>query len=128
MTSTKDVIKRYLDTFAAEIEVLVRQEAFRLVSESLGAVTTAARRSARAAVAGKPVGPTKTPKQRRGRASDNGERIYGYVKANPGARSEAVRASLKIHRGAWIYALNKLIDEKKIKRAGVKRASTLTAR
>jgi hypothetical protein len=120
-------LRERLDELALDIERLVQEAAVGIVAESIGAMgVTASRRStgARSRTASA-VSRVRASGVRGG--GDPGAKILAYVKAHPGERSEVVRAAVGIGRGQWIYALNKLISDGKIKRKGQKRASRLSA-
>ena len=66
-------------------------------------------------------------KQRARNAAKNSDATVAFVRAHPGATSEATRSALGISRSTWAYYIKKLVGEGKIRRRGTKRSSTLTA-
>ena len=116
------------DSIGADLERLVERHAVRLVAERLGATLPVGRpsKSNGARIPGGSAPRLATPAAKPS-ANSARARILAHVRANPGARSEHVRAALGISKGAWVYALNALIAGKKIARKGEKRASTLHA-
>jgi hypothetical protein len=117
-------LRSLVDSIAASIvddlERIVQHHAVRLVAERLGTTLTVERLNG-----GRPRGPAPKPAPKQG---NDASRILEHVRANPGDRSEKIRAALGLGKGEWVYALNRLIAEKRIERKGEKRASTLYAR
>ena len=119
------LVDSFADSIAADLERLVERHAVRLVADRLGttlAIGSSSRSNGARSSASVPRRAKPAPNP-----AKNGARILAHVRANPGVRSEHVRAALGISKGAWVYALNALIAEKKIARKGEKRASTLHA-
>lgn len=124
-------LRALVDSFAAslvdDLERIVERQAVRLVAEKLGTTLTVGGRGRSNGVRGRGPAPKASPKQS-ANGGDNGARILAQVRADPGARSEKIRAAVGLSKGAWVYAVNQLIADKKITRKGEKRASTLRAR
>lgn len=128
----RGLVDSVADALASGLERVVERHALRLVAERLGTRLGNGALSQRAVPSSNGTrrdGPSKrsAPAASKRTRADNAGRILAHVRANPGARSEEVRAALGIRRGAWIYAVNALIEAKKIARTGEKRASTLRA-
>jgi hypothetical protein len=128
-------IKAKIDTFASELEALVRQAALEAVAGALGTSGAGRGRPGRPAAkaARAPAAAATRRGGRRRRRSPQAlgaasETILKHVKAHPGQRAEEVRAAVGMDKNLWIPAVKKLIEDKKIIKKGEKRATTYTAK
>jgi hypothetical protein len=120
MTSLQQAIRDRLDSLVSDLEDLVRQEALRLVSETLtnGTSFPSASSSRRGA---------------RGRGGGAGApdalaaRVLGYVQQHPGVRAEAVRAALGLSKPSWVKVSSALLAEKRLKKRGQRRGTSYSA-
>ena len=51
------------------------------------------------------------------------DKILKHVKAKPGRGAEEIKKTLKIAKNHWKRAIDKLLEEKKIRRRGQKRSA-----
>jgi hypothetical protein len=151
--SLKQNIQKLVDTFASDLEGLVRQAAVKAVSEVLGGpagsapksaglpAKAAPRRNKKAAKspaiakatapkAAKPSKPSKPGKGKtRIRRSDAqidslAAQIHDYVASHPGQRAEQIKAALKISSGNWGLPIGRLLASGRLVAKGEKRATT----
>jgi len=125
-------IEQRVSTFVSELAALVRQAAVDAVADVLG---SAKRGPGRPKAAG---APTAAKPSRAAAPATRGRRtpeqiaasvasVLGYIKAHPNARSEKIRAELKLPKPVMLDTLDRLRAAKKIKMKGVKRAATYSA-
>lgn len=147
--SLKSEIDALTAKFASELEALIRRAAVAAVTSSLGESSAPAaappRKPSRPAAkpstggivkikasqavaaqarkkAGKRV--RRSPRQLQAAA----EKIFGYVRANPGANAEKIKKALGIASNEWSRPLALLLDAKRLVARGEKRSTTYTAR
>jgi hypothetical protein len=129
-------IKAKIETFAGELEALVRQAAVDAVSEILGhggaKVSVTRLYGSRGPRALRTIAAAHVVKGRRGRrpspaSSAVAERIVAHFRSHPGQRAEEARAALRVEKSIWNPAIRRLIDMKKLSKRGEKRATTYTA-
>ncbi|HEX7601266.1 MAG TPA: hypothetical protein VF316_06655 [Polyangiaceae bacterium] len=155
MTTIQIQIQAKIESFARELEALVRQAAVAAVADALGTGAPKAvvrRKAAKKAKASKPAAkkaaaPKAQPAAKKPAAkkaskpakkggkprspaavADAAAKIFAHVKANAGQRSELVRAATGVAKNIWVPAVQQLIAEKKIVSKGQKRATSFTAR
>jgi len=128
-------IKAKIDSFAGELEALVRQAALSAVSDSLGTTKPrVGRPPGKAVVSSAASSSAKRPAKngRRRRSAEELEaaatEILKHIKSNPGLRSEEIRDALSIDKNVWVPAITTLLSEKKVSKKGVKRSTTYTAK
>lgn len=144
MSDINQQIEQRIQAFVTELSGLVRAAAMDAVHAALGggartAAPVAAHRgpgrprkdAPQSAVSAKPAKTRKTKAGSRVRRTPEQieaivASVLGYIKANPGKRSEAIRAALKLGRPAMRDALDRLGEAKKIKMKGEKRAASYT--
>jgi hypothetical protein len=129
-----DQIRTRITAFAAELEALVRAAAVESVRNALGGsahttVHTPAVVHAPSNLTAKPAGRPASRKSGGGGKRDpkvlaaTVERAAEWVKANPGKGVEAMSAALKVSTKDLALPVIKLLDSKRIKKTGVKRAT-----
>jgi hypothetical protein len=129
-------IKAKIDSFAGELEALVRQAALSAVSDSLGTTKPRVGRPPGKAVVSSAASSSsaKRPAKngRRRRSAEELEaaatEILKHIKSNPGLRSEEIRDALSIDKNVWVPAITTLLSDKKVSKKGVKRSTTYTAK
>jgi len=123
--STRDVIRVRIETFAAELEELVRAAAVQAVASALGAqdarVSTSVPRHAASprARAVARSGGKRDPKV----LAATVERAAQWIKANPGNGVEAMAKGMKVSTKDLALPVIKLLSSKRIRKTGVKRAT-----
>ena len=128
MSDINKEIEHRVSAFVSELTGLIRQAAVDAVADVLGAgKAPVGRPRAATAPSAKPVrtaatGGKRTPDQ----IAATLDTVLGYIKAHPNARSEKIRATLKLPKPVMLDTLARLRDAKKIKMKGVKRAATYT--
>jgi len=129
MPTTAD-IRALVENFANDLSTLMRRAALEEVhaklSLAIGEVSVPTRRGRPRGSAGKKRGrPGKfTPDQ----LEKHGEAILALLKRSPGARSEQLRAAMKMDAATLRIPLKALIAAKKIKVKGQKRGTTYFVR
>ena len=124
MTVQADIQSR-IQAFAAELEALVRRAAIEAVGNALGSSAPPRSNAPKAAT---PVAARIAP-IRNGAKRDPAvlaatvEKAATWIKANPGRGVEAMAADLKLATKDLALPIIKLLDAKRIKRRGVKRAT-----
>ncbi|MBN4059061.1 hypothetical protein JYT22_00235 [Endomicrobium sp. AH-315-J14] len=126
-------LRRKIDAFAADLNELFRRQLEEKIQELLGSIAQAAPPAKK--TAGK--ASTKslkraTKKKRAGRRSAaelqaDANRIHTHVKRNPGQSAEQIKTALGIATNQWNRPLVMLIDSKRLRRKGRKRAAKYTA-
>jgi len=152
--SLKQSIQKLVDTFASDLEGLVRQAAVRAVSDVLGGPATSASKSGSSLAKVAPrsnkksaklpdLGAAVTPKAAAPKAAKAGKaegktrirrndsqidalaaQINDYVASHPGQRAEQIKAALKINSGNWGLPIKRLLDSGRLVAKGEKRATT----
>ncbi|MFO0680511.1 MAG: hypothetical protein U0234_00605 [Sandaracinus sp.] len=128
-----DQIRRRIEAFSQELEALVRSAAIEAVRTSLGGASApAAQPVARAASSVRQTPSTKAPltfKRKKGakrtpeQLAKIDDAILGFVKTNPGQGVEHMAKSLGVSSNDLKLRVSLLLDGKKIKKTGVKRAT-----
>ena len=116
-------IRDLVESFATELEALVRRAALDQIHNALGGVAPAGR-AAR--------GPGRTTAGKRGKRSSEqvdafAARILELVKKKPGLRGEQISAEMKTDTKTIRLPMLKLIADKKVKTKGQRRGMTYTA-
>jgi hypothetical protein len=135
MSDADQQIHRLIETFARDLEQLVRTAAVDAVSRSLGSAHSAPPR-ARVSV---PTSPSRAPKAARRAPGSGGKRspaeieatvaaVLAYVSSHPGVRSEMVREDMRLARPVVKHALDTLRAAKKVSMSGTRRGAKFTAR
>ena len=133
MSDIDTAIQTRIQSFISELSALVKQSAVEAVVRALGQGGAQARRrgrqpGARAAAASAPAADKAGGKRRSPKAiAATVAKVHGYIKAHAGELSENIRAALKLPRPQMADALTRLVDGRKIKRKGEKRAARYTA-
>lgn len=140
-TSNVDAI---VAKFVSDLERIYRSQAQAVVQEALRTalaegevvkhrrVTTRRRGSpprARARTSTMPPRAAKSKRIRRTLAEleHAAHRVLDYVRKNPGQRSEAIRAALRLDKNQWTTTIAQLIEKGQVKSRGEKRLTTYTA-
>jgi hypothetical protein len=112
-------VRALIDTFATQLETLVKRIALQQVLAALEGSEASPRRRG----PGRPKGTTNRKRGRRTAADveQMGATLLDYVKANPGARGEQIAAALKSDVGTIRGPMKALIAAKKISTQGQKR-------
>ena len=133
MSDIDAAIQAKIQSFVSELSALVKQAAVEAVVRALGQGGAPARRTgrrpeSRSAAASAPAAKKSGGKRRSPKAiAATVATVQSYIKAHPGERSENIRAALGLPRPQMSDALTRLVDGKKIKRKGEKRAARYTA-
>lgn len=138
MPKTRDSqseIRELTQTFAEQLEALVRRSTVeRIVATLGGQLSTPARRKP-----GRPAGSTqksagvriaKAPKGRRRTADDverMGESLLTYVKQHPDQRADQIAKALRTDVGTMRLPMKALIKRRKVKTKGQRRGTTYRA-
>jgi hypothetical protein len=122
-----DTIRGRINAFAVELEELIRAAAVQAVAQALGAGGSAA--APRSAVATVRTKPAPRPRATSGGKRDpkvlaaTVEHAAEWIKAHPGQGVEAMAAGLKLPTKDLALPIIKLLDGKRIRKTGVKRAT-----
>lgn len=124
--STRSSITSLLESFAEQIEALVRQQALDRVTSALGGVGTSSPARGRR---GRPKG-SKTA--RGGKRSSAGvdamsERLLAHVKKHPGQRGDQIAKAMRSDVKTIRLPMKKLIAARKVKTKGQRRGMTYAA-
>ena len=135
--STNEIRAR-VEAFTADLTALIHKAALDAVNEVLGG--TGASAPSRRNKPGRPSGSSaKAAKTSRAQGRRPGEKrdptvlaavvekLYGYIKANPGKRIEPIGAALGIATKELALPVKKLMAAKRITSKGQKRATTYSA-
>lgn len=122
MTSLQQAIRDRVDSLVADLEDLVREEALRLLSESLSGGAALPSRQSR---------PGSGARGRRasgaGASDAVASKVLGYIQQNPNVRAEAVRAALGMNKAAWVKVSSQLLAQKRLTKSGQKRGTAYSA-
>ena len=125
MSDINKQIDQRVSAFVQELTALVKQAAIAAVSNGLGTSGGGGKRAAgRALAVGKPAGRIRRSANQiaAGVAS-----VLGFIKSHPNSTSEVIRVELGMPRPVVRDALDRLMEGKKIKMKGMKRAATYAA-
>ncbi|MFN0244572.1 MAG: hypothetical protein ACKVWV_16920 [Planctomycetota bacterium] len=128
--SVQASISTLLESFAEQVEALVRQSAFDQVSSALaglGGAPSATRGGGLRRKAGRPAGSKN--KVRGGKRTSEGldemsARLLAHVKSNPGQRGEQIAKAMRSDAKTIRLPMKKLIAAKKVKTKGQRRGMT----
>ncbi len=124
MSNIHDQIQHRINAFAAELEQLFRRAAIDAVSSSLGQASPrgAAARSAPAARPGRKAA-SKGGKRPPAELAATVDKAAAWIKSNPGQGVEAMAKGLGLKTKQLALPIAKLLNNKTIKKRGVKRAT-----
>jgi hypothetical protein len=146
MSTVHEQIQAHVDAFAAELTALIRQAALESVQSALGVgrvarPATAPRAAAAPAVhaakaakaapkrrAAAPAAPARRGRKKGQKRDPNelaklGERLFAYLKANPGQRMEVIQVALGVPGKDLSFPLKKLRAANRISSKGKKQAT-----
>jgi DNA-binding NtrC family response regulator len=133
MRSVEKQIRASIDSFVSELNALVRQAAVEAVKEALGATSASARRAvgrSNGKAAKAPASPRPRTARRRRRSKRSPRTLaklettlLGEITRNPGQRIEAIGKKLGVATKDLNLPIKKLIEARKIKKRGEKRAT-----
>lgn len=130
MSNINKEIEHRVSAFVSQLTGLIRQAAVDAVADVLGSAKRGPGRPrgfvSFAPSTTKTVRATKGGKRTPEQIAATLDTVLGYIKAHPNARSEKIRATLKLPKPVMLDTLARLRDAKKIKMKGVKRAATYT--
>ncbi len=131
MTSSK--IDQLIQDFAANLRTAIAEEAAAAFAQIAGgrtaAFATPAKRGRKpGAVAAKPAKDGGRIRRSPEALEKQSSTILGYIKKNPGQRAEQIGAALGLATREMMLPIAKLLEEKKLSKKGVKRATAYTAR
>ncbi|HVS10661.1 MAG TPA: hypothetical protein VMS76_12390 [Planctomycetota bacterium] len=135
-------IQDKVESFAQELALLVRKAAVEAVTGALGATETRPRRgrppgrkaASRAAPVGRPRrGAAPGRRRKRGRRSAEqlgviSDRLYKYVKSNPGQSIEQIGKGLQLPTSELKRPASSLLEAKKLRTTGQRRGTKYHAR
>lgn len=129
MASSK--IDQLIQDFATDLRAAIAEEAAAAFAEIAGA---GARTIFRPRTPGRPAkatSPGKGGERVRRSADDIAQQaalILGYIKKNPGHRAEQIGSAVGFSTREMMVPIAKLLEEKKLGKKGVKRATSYTAK
>ena len=115
-------IQSLVESFASQLEVLIRQQALDQITAALGNGAAPARRGRKP---GKKTG--RGPGRPASGAAVDPDRLLAHVKANPGQRGEQIAAALASDVKRIRPAMLKLIAAKQVRTTGQRRGMTYHA-
>jgi hypothetical protein len=122
MSTLQQAIRDRLDSLASDLEELVREEALRLLTDSLSNGTS---------LRSVPAARGRTTRARRASGSGVSDaaagRVLRYVQQHPGVRAEAIRAALGLNKAAWVKISSNLLAEKRMTKRGQRRGTLYNA-
>jgi hypothetical protein len=120
-------IESLVRKFVSDLEVVLREEALAIVQASLLAAL-----GGQEIVGNKPASKRSVPKSktrvRRSEAEllEAEDRVVEYVRKNPGARSEHIRAAVGLDKTQWVTTISGLIVDRRLRAHGVRRNTIFT--
>jgi hypothetical protein len=124
--STRSSIASLLESFAEQIESLVRQQALDRVTSALGGDGASSATSGRR---GRPKGKKTTRGGKRSSTGvdEIGERLLAHIENNPGQRADQIATAMRTEATTIRLPMKKLIAAKKVKSKGQRRGMTYAA-
>jgi hypothetical protein len=126
------IISEKLTSFTQELVELYRTALMGAVSQIVGESAPVRRgpgRPGKSRSLALSAAPTVAPKRgKRGRRSSAqitalAEKIHKYVVANPGKRGEEIKKALSIPTNQWLLPIGKLLESRKLRTTGARRAT-----
>ncbi len=135
MNEIQQQIQARIQTFTTDLQGLIQQAAMQAVQTAVGSAfgesarpvkRAASTPAAKAAPAAKATsnGTGKRPRRNAEQIEEAANKVLSYVKAHAGERSEVVRANTSLEKPVFQLAVKHLIEGKKIKAKGERRATT----
>lgn len=124
--STRSSIASLLESFAEQIESLVRQQALDRVTSALGGDgPTGASSGRRGRAKGKKA--TRGGKRSSAGVDEIGERLLAHIEKHPGQRADQIAKAMRSEAMTIRLPMKKLIVAKKVKTQGQRRGMTYAA-
>jgi hypothetical protein len=125
MSDFNDQISKLVNEFVSQVAALARRAAMDTLQSALAGALPGGGRRGRAVIA-LPAGGRrpKGAKRPAGEIERTKERVYAYIKENPGQRIEQINKSLGTTTKDMTLPIKKLLADKAVRTEGEKRATT----